>query len=267
MSTAQIDASALPPGDEAIVLPGRVRRAGAGWTWVVQGWRLFARSPVMWIVAVLLLCIIQFALLLVPLLGAIIVHVLNPVFAGGLALACRELEREGSFELEPLFGGFRRHFGALALVGLITLAAEAALVVVVLAFVGFGALATIGAAAASGNLDAAYAALMAASMSMLLATLVGLALAIPLLAAYWFAPALVVLHGLSPMAAFKASFSACLRNFLPFLVNGIVMAIFALIIPITFGLGLFVWLPVAIGMWYASYRDIFTAGELELAPR
>ena len=67
--------------------------AGAGWTWVVQGWRLFARSPVMWIVAVLLLCIMQFALLLIPLLGAVIVHVLNPVFAGGLALACRVLER------------------------------------------------------------------------------------------------------------------------------------------------------------------------------
>src|SRR4051812_35377494 len=110
MSATSSEATALPPGEDPVVLPGRVCGPGAGWTWVVQGWRLFARSAVMWVVAVLLLCIIQFGLLLIPLLGAIILHLLNPVFAGGLAIACREMERDGTFELEHLFGGFRARF-------------------------------------------------------------------------------------------------------------------------------------------------------------
>jgi uncharacterized membrane protein len=95
-------------------------------------------------------------------------------------------------------------------------------------------------------------------MPILLGALVAAALAVPLVAAYWFAPALVVMNDLSPLAAMKASFVGCFRNFIPFLVYGIVMTFFAFIAMIPLGLGFLVWLPLAITSTYVAYRRIFT---------
>ena len=91
-----------------------------------------------------------------------------------------------------------------------------------------------------------------------LALLVALALMVPLLAAYWFAPALVVMHGLGPVEAMKQSFAGCMRNFVPFLVYGIVMTAFAMVAAIPLGLGFLVWIPLAVASTYAAYRGIFT---------
>jgi uncharacterized membrane protein len=81
---------------------------------------------------------------------------------------------------------------------------------------------------------------------------------VPLLMAYWFAPALVIMHGVAPIAAMKASFGACLRNILPFLVYGIVMMVLAFLAMIPVGLGMLVWIPLSFTSTYAAYRDIFT---------
>jgi uncharacterized membrane protein len=87
--------------------------------------------------------------------------------------------------------------------------------------------------------------------------LVALLLAIPLLMAFWFAPALIVLRGEEPFAAMKASFNACLRNIPPFLVYGLVGLLFAILATIPLGLGWFVLAPVYVATIYASYKDIF----------
>jgi uncharacterized membrane protein len=47
---------------------------------------------------------------------------------------------------------------------------------------------------------------------------------------------------------------------MPFLVWGIVMTLAGIVAVIPFGLGLLVWLPVAIASTYIAYRDIFTEG-------
>ena len=111
-----------------------------------------------------------------------------------------------------------------------------------------------------GDSNAALAKLAASSTMILLAVLIMLALMVPLTAAYWFAPALVMMHDMKPLAAMKASFFACFRNFVPFLVWSIVMCLLAIVAIIPFGLGMIVWLPVAIGSTYIAYRDIFTEG-------
>jgi uncharacterized membrane protein len=85
-----------------------------------------------------------------------------------------------------------------------------------------------------------------------------MALVVPLLMAYWFAPALVVLHGMAPLDAMKASFVACLRHVVPSLVYGVVMMVFLVIAMIPIGLGLFVWVPLFFTSTYAAYRAIFT---------
>jgi uncharacterized membrane protein len=86
------------------------------------------------------------------------------------------------------------------------------------------------------------------------------------MAAYWFAPALVMLHDMPPIEAMKASFFACFRNFVPFLVYSLVMGFTLFIAILPFGLGLLVWVPVAIASTYAAYRQIFTEDEAAAAP-
>ena len=100
--------------------------------------------------------------------------------------------------------------------------------------------------------------------------------------ATWFAPALIVLHDVAPGAALKASFFACLRNWIPFLVYSVVLLVLgiAVAIPLLLGymayvaaslvsaivaailglLGLLVLIPVMAASVYTAYRDIFCAG-------
>jgi uncharacterized membrane protein len=92
---------------------------------------------------------------------------------------------------------------------------------------------------------------------LLLAILVMLALTIPLYMAIWFAPALVVFHDVKPIAAMRASFSACMVNFIPFLVYGVVTFVIAIIATIPLGLGWLAFMPVLWASEYAGYRDIY----------
>ena len=103
---------------------------------------------------------------------------------------------------------------------------------------------------------------------MMLGVLVGVALFLPLVAAYWFAPSLVIMHDVPPLAAMKASLFACVRNFFTYIVYGIVaivvgiLAMLPSIVPILGWLVTFVAFCVLFIMnftsVYAAYRDIFT---------
>jgi uncharacterized membrane protein len=251
----------LPPpsddesfGDLNLVLPGRGLPAGAGWDWIAGGWKLFARSPLMWIVAVVILFVIAIVMSFVPLIGSLAFQLLTPVFSAGLMVACRSLERGGEFELEHLFAGFRTRFANLLVVGLLYLVGGIILLLIVAAFAGFSILTAV----FSGQTEEIVTALAASALTILLGVLVALALGVLLVAAYWFAPPLVIMHGVAPIEAMKLSFFACFRNFVPFLVYGIVMLVLAVIAMIPFGLGMLVWVPVAVASTYVAYRQIFT---------
>jgi uncharacterized membrane protein len=263
MSATQTEWTPPPgaPGDELkLVQPGKVEPAGAGWTWIAQGWRLFAKAPVMWVISIVLLFIVAIALSFIPIIGQVAFQLLTPVFGAGYVIACRSLETGGEFELEHLLAGFRLRFGNLVVVGLLTMLGWIAILLVFAAFVGF----SIITAMLTGGAENVLSAVAASTLTILLGTLVATALSVPLMAAFWFAPALVVMHDLSPMSAMKASFFGCMRNILPFLVYGIIMTIFAFIAVIPFGLGFLVWLPLVVTSTYAAYRGIFTEGPGEL---
>ena len=240
--------------DLRLVLPGRGLEAGAGWQWIVEGWNLFLRAPLMWIVALIIIFVIAAAVSLVPIIGQIVFQLIQGVIAGGLMVACRALEKGGEFELEHLFAGFSKRFVPLLLVGVIVLVGWIVIFLVFLAFVGVGLLGAF----MTGDPELAISSGAVSLGSIMLGTLVMLALMVPLLAAYWFAPALVMMHDVKPMAAMKASFFACFKNFVPFLVYGLVMGVAAIVAVIPFGLGFLVWFPVAIASTYAAYRQIFT---------
>jgi uncharacterized membrane protein len=79
----------------------------------------------------------------------------------------------------------------------------------------------------------------------------------PVLMGYWFAPVLAGLHNLSAVEAMKLSFTACLKNILPFLLYGFIFMALLIIAIIPFGLGLVVVAPLMMTSLYSSYADVF----------
>jgi uncharacterized membrane protein len=246
-------------GDLNLTLPGRGNSAGAGWDWIAGGWKLFVRAPLMWIISMVLLFIVFIAVSLVPILGGIAVQIMQPVVGAGLIVAAHSLDRGGSFELEHLFAGFRKNFGSLVVVGLLLVVGGILILLVFLAFVAM----SIGTAFLAGNPDQIMNAVMASALTILVGVLIMLGLLVPLFAAYWFAPALVIMHDMAPVAAMRESFFACFRNFVPFLVYGIILLLLGIVAAIPFGLGYLVLVPVVMASTYVAYRQIFTE---ELSP-
>jgi uncharacterized membrane protein len=237
--------------------PGGVA-SGNGTAWWREGWRLFTASPGIWIAITVLYLIIMVMLSFIPVLGSLATTLLAPVFAGGVLSGCRAQDRGGELRIEHLFGGFSDRLGPLLIVGLLYLIGTLAIVVVVgiLLFAAVG-VTGIGTLLTGDPLQAGVAALAALGIGALFAVLLGLLLGIPLMMAFWFAPALVALRNDEPLAATKASFDACLRNIMPMLVYSLLGLVFAIVASIPLGLGWLVLAPVFAASIYASYKDIF----------
>lgn len=249
-------------------LPGRRRPFGAGWRWAAEGWRIFRRAWLMWLIAAVIVFLASLLMSLVPVIGTLAFQVLGAAIYAGFMVGCRALEQGGELELEHLFGGFTsRHFGKLVLVGVAFVLAGVAIMLVFAAFVGISILPAL----LAGDAELIAAAAAASALAILLGALVALALLVPVLAAYWFAPALIVFHGLGPMAALRESFFACLRNILPFLLFGVVLLLAALVaaallvIPILGWiagfLGLVATFVVSVTGTYVAYREVFSEPE------
>ena len=95
--------------------------------------------------------------------------------------------------------------------------------------------------------------------SVLVAFVLSIILFVPVMMAMWFAPALVFFEDASPIDAIKASFSACWKNIVPFIVYGLLMFIASIVAALPFMLGFLVLLPIIFGSMLASYKDIFAS--------
>ena len=231
------------------MMGGRAVDAGRGWTWIADGFGLFKKAPGMWIALVIVLFVILLVLAFIPLLGAVATFLLMPLFLGGLMLGCRALQGGGELEVGHLFAGFKEHTGNLIVLGALAIGGMFIVILPVIAIVGAGAI--------FGMMRGDAAGVAAMGGSFVLAWLVAMALSIPIYMALWFAPALVVLRGLAPVAAVKESFFGCLKNIVPFLIYGIVMLVLGILAAIPLALGWLVLGPVAVASIYVAYRDIY----------
>lgn len=247
------------PGPEAgFSVPGAVVDAGRGASWIGEGWDLFKAAPAMWIVAMLIMFGLNFALGLVPILGNIAAVLLGPLFMVGVLAFGHGIARGGQADIGALFVGFREKTGTLVTVAVlyVLLFLGLAIVFVAVAFFMVGGAAFL----ASASPEQAMSTLLAGGgvMSVLLAFLVFFALAMLVAAAYWFAPGLVLYANLGAWDAMKASFSACLRNWLPFLIYSILGFLVLMGGLLVVFVGMFLLsLPVLMASYYASFRDIF----------
>lgn len=229
---------------------GRAVPAARGWSWIAEGWELFRRQPGAWIALIIVALLIFIGMAFIPVLGSLAGMVLTPVFTGGIFVACREQDQGRPFSVSHLFAGFRERFGTLLSIGFIYLGISIAVILVVAVVTGAGMWTLLG----SGT-DAETIAGM--GLTVVLAGLILFALLLPVFMALWFAPALAMFHQQGPAEAMKASFIACLKTIVPFLVYSVIALLLALIASIPFGLGWLVLGPVMAASLYTSYRDIF----------
>ena len=260
------------PGDESGVAPlsaapapdpvqPRKVPAGHGALWLVGAFYVFKRSPLIWITLLLVYLAIILVGGMIPFFGSLVITLLSPVFAAGLMLACRDVEAGEELELPHLFAGFRNNVGQLIAVGGLYLAGSVIVIILVALLVGIVGGIGLGVSQTltqqnGGSLDSeAGMALLASGAGLI--TLLTLALIMPLLMAYWFAPALVALSGLDAVTAMKRSFAACWRNFTAFLVYGLAAFLLLIVAVLPLGLGLLVAFPLLTIANYTAWRDVF----------
>jgi hypothetical protein len=234
------------------MMGARAVGAGQGWAWIADGFGLFKKAPGIWIALVVVLIVIMVVLRLIPFVGAAAAVLLMPALTGGLMLGCEAQQQGGTLELRHLFEGFKEHTGNLIALGALNIVALIIVLIPVFVIVGVGA--------AVGVMQGDATGAVAMGGSFMLAMLVFLALIVPVAMALWFAPALVVLRGLAPVAAIRESFVGCLKNIIPFLIYGVVMLVLSVLATVPILLGWLVLGPVAIASIYTAYRDIFGDG-------
>jgi hypothetical protein len=247
--------------------------AGYGWSWVLTGFALFRRNPAMWAFLVFSYIMLLQLLGMVPVLGWFAATVLIPAFSASFMIVSRELDQGKRIGFALLFSGFWSNLRALLVQGGLYMASA-------LAILGLSALVDGSAllqlmllgerppAAAFEDGSLAGAAALAGTLYM------------PVLAAFWFAPALSSWRNLPALQALFYSLYAVARNWRAFLAYGVAVvllglicsfALFVLALLLRGMLGdksqdalllvalpvMLTYVPTLFASFYASYRDIF----------
>jgi uncharacterized membrane protein len=257
-------ASVTPAGEAAMhadhaAAAVRTRPAAAGMAWISEGFAMFKARPVPWIAVVVMWAVLTLLLGLIPLIGPIAAHVLQPVLIAGVVLGCYEAAEGGQFEPRHLFAGFSNNLGALLGIGGLYFAGTLAvglIATLLMAVLGGGMAVVMHAVGmAAGQPGPTMMPMMGGAM--MLGPLFFLALIVPVMMAFWFAPPLVVLGGLPTFEAIKQSFEGCWRNVVPFLIYGLVLLLLSIVAVIPLGLGFLVVGPIIMASVFTSYRDIY----------
>lgn len=231
--------------DELVVHEPRTVAAGRGAGWLFDGFDYFKRHAGNWIA----ICIIGFVLMIVlniiPVVN-LLAGFLTSVWVGGIMVGCKAIYDNQGLEIGHLFAGFQNKFGSLLGLSAIVMLASFGVMAITLGSLFMAAL--------TGDTTS-----MSADdvMKMALGLLIALALLLPLYMAAWFAPCLILFGGEDVFTAMKLSFVACLKNFVPFLIYGIVMIVLIFIASIPLGLGMLVVGPMIFASVFISFKEVF----------
>lgn len=253
-----------------------------GAVWVIDGFRYFFNSPFTWLLISLLYIFVIVVLSIIP-IASIAVYIFMPILFAGFMRGCQQLDYNERVYVSHLFAGFAEKGGKLAILGVVYLASNIILIIVIAAFVFI----TLAIGSNLGNMENLMQSMFLESeqiLLVLLIILVALALFIPITMLFWFAPALAMFHDVTIIDALKQSFMGCLKNILPYLLYSIVLSLVYLIalIPIAiivegtiiitstnpdfmkifiaflvFGVETLILIPMFMASIYAAYKDIF----------
>lgn len=257
--------------------------ARQGLAWLRTAYNMFSQHRGAWVMLVLAYFIALMLIRLVPYVGPFAMTILKPVFAVGLLAAAWHQERGGVPQIADLFRGFRTNLRALLVIG-VFFVAGITIAVYASALVDDGRLREL--IATGGSLSEEQLAARLADPRLTFGMMFSALIALPVVVATWWAPALVVFQDATAFAALGASLRAAMANWKAlamygvavFFYGGVVPAImYALIALVVSGQALSlmvvaVLLPYSLFFAstlhvsdYVSYRDVFHANET-LAP-
>jgi hypothetical protein len=247
--------------------------AGRGWRWVLTGFELFRKSPAMWAFLTLSYILLMQMLGMIPVIGWFAATVLIPAFSASFMIASRELDQGRKLRFDLLFSGFKSNLLALLRQGGLYLASG-------LAILGLSALIDGGLLLQLMVFGEKPPAAAFEDGSLASAAMLAGVLYLPVLAAFWFAPALSAWRDLPALQALFYSFFAALSNWRAFIAYGLALALLSIICSLAlFVLALLVrgllgnrsqdafvlvmlpvmlaYVPTLFASFYASYRDVF----------
>lgn len=248
-----------------------------GWHWVLTGFALFRKSPAMWGFLALSYIMLMQLLGMIPVFGWFAATVLIPGFSASFMIASRELDQGRKLRFDLLLSGFKSNLPALLGQGGIYLASG-------LAILGLSALVDGGLLLQLMVLGAKPPAAAFEDGSLAAAAMLAATLYLPVLAAFWFAPALSSWRKMSALQALFYSFFAALRNWRAFFAYGLALvllslacgfALFVLALLVRGMLGnksqdafvlvmlpvMLTYVPTLFASFYASYRDVFADAD------
>ncbi|MEW7865658.1 BPSS1780 family membrane protein [Aeromonas diversa] len=238
----------------ALVAP-RQHGIGRGWYWTRRGFDLFNRGRGVSVAMVLCWLVTSVLLERLP-AGGLISNLLYMVWMAGWMVAAHHAWEQQGIVFGDLFAGFRRQLTPLVLGGLVISALMLAIVQLVM-----GLLSYWGVDALLGQDPATLTMTPEEAQAVLLAILAGLVLAVPLLMAVTFAPALIFFHRLPVLLALRLSFLGCLRNMWPFLTWSVLACLLLLLGGMLLVVGLLVVMPALNYSIYVAYREIYLSDE------
>jgi len=236
--------------------------ASQGFQWVVAGFRLYRKTPLLLSAAFAMLFGLVMALGLIPVVGGSLSELASPLMVAGFLAAYRAIDDGRELELPQFLAGVRGPAIPLMAVGAVQLLATLLIGKIMLGM-GFDPQAVMTAAQSQKD-PAEMQAILNQAMP---AVLTGLVLFTPLIMATWFAPALILFGGARPATALGVSLKAVAKNWAAMTVNGITLGLLlflAALVPML--LGLLVAMPVLFGSLYASYQAIFAVWADDTAP-
>lgn len=228
----------------------------AGLSWIRSGWGLFKPSAIAWSGMTALVFMVLIGLSALPGIGGLAVYVLSPFLVAGYFAAARAADEGEIVTFVYLVAGFREAPRQLAIIGLFNLLATLLVFKLVMSLTGGDLEMILQQTQNPGAMDPQKAEELVRQM--LPSLLLGLSLLTPLLMATWFSPGLVQFDGFTAGKALWWSLWACLVNWRPLIHFSLVVGmigVVAMLVP--FGLGLLVFMPMALAATYSAYRDIF----------
>lgn len=219
---------------------------GDGMAWVGASWRIFKERPLLWIGVFFVYMLIVGGVSVIPGIGAFASGILGVMFMAGFAYMAYGIDMGEDVSFGDMFAGIQQAPKPLFMLWLV----EFLVMLVMMIPMFIMMYLTMGGISPESLEQGTF------SPMMMLMMLVMMFFMIPVTMAMIFSPILVFFHELSPTEAMKLSFKACLRNILPMLVFGIVMAVLGFIAMIPLGLGLLVVVPMGLVSTYVMYKDI-----------
>jgi hypothetical protein len=235
-----------------------------GFLWLIASFRLFRSNPPLITALTMAYLFVVFAVNIIPKVGPFLLPLALPTLIVVLANGCRAVQRGGGVGSIALTYGLRQHRLQLLRLGGLHLLGSIAILIVYSTIAG-GQLFLLEPGQAMSEEE------MIISMAQLML------IAMPVVAAFWFAPLLTAWDEVSPTKSVFFSFVASWRNWRAFALYGLAAGVFAVGIPgllliaanaisepLAHGLSIavrmlliFVMAPVMMASIFVSYQDVF----------